>query len=257
MNGHGRLRPPNFDHVESHPFGAVAPETVAKAERTLALPSWHWSHDQGRQGSCVGHGTAMERAITNEAQNRAAALKQPGRRYDPLHIWNEAKRIDPWPDTNPGDDNGTSVSAAYDVLRTLGPRRCQIRFDAAKQTPVPYNEKPASPAEGVAVNRWATSVDEIRTALAAGMPVAIGIDWPDVFDTPVSADGAWWLIAPGANVPKATVGHCVCLYGVSDRRQAFKVKNSWGRFYPLAWLPYAAMGALLERAGEAALVTDR
>jgi hypothetical protein len=35
------------------------------------------------------------------------------------------------------------------------------------------------------------------------------------------------------------------------------VKNSWGRAYPLVWLPYAAMERLLKEDGEATLVTDR
>lgn len=257
MSAHGRRRPPNLDHVERYPFGAVAPPTVKVAERTLQLPAWHWDHDQGRQGSCVGHGAAMERAITNLAQNRKAGVPSPGRRYDPLHLWNEAKRIDPWPDTNPGDENGTSVSAAYDVLRTLGPRRCQIRFDPVAETPVPYNEKPTLIADGVLRNRWATNIDEIRSAIQGGTPVAIGVDWPDRFDEPTLLHSEWWVLAPGATVPSTNVGHCVCLYGVSDRRQAFKVKNSWGRPYPLAWLPYGAMGALLDRSGEACLAVDR
>lgn len=254
-HGKGRRRPPNLDHVESHPFGAVAPHTVAVAERTLTLPSWHWTHDQGQQGSCVGHGSAMERAIRNGAQARAEKLPSPGRRYDPLHIWNEAKRIDPFPDTNPGDQNGTTVSAAYDVLRDIGPRRCLVRFDAARQVPVPYSEKPPSPADGVAANRWATTVDEIRTAIQGGSPVAIGVDWYEQFDTPVQhPDGDWYIPAPKGSTGD---GHCVCLYGASDRRQAFKVKNSWGRSYPLAWLPYTTMSKLLAAHGEACIATDR
>jgi hypothetical protein len=49
----------------------------------------------------------------------------------------------------------------------------------------------------------------------------------------------------------------VCVYGASDRRQAFAVKNSWGRSYPLAWLPYEVMVELLREDGEATVITDR
>ena len=93
----GRREPTDFVHVERYPWSAVAPPTVATVERVLRLPWWAWSHDQGREGSCVGHGIAMERAITNIAQARRLGIPA-GRRYDPIDLWNEAKKIDEWDD---------------------------------------------------------------------------------------------------------------------------------------------------------------
>jgi hypothetical protein len=66
-----------------------------------------------------------------------------------------------------------------------------------------------------------------------------------------------WIGRPGWDKTALRGGHGPCLYGASDRRQAFRLKNSWGRSYPLVWLTYDAMGALLGRDGEAVLVTDR
>jgi hypothetical protein len=251
----GRRTPTDFAHIEKHPFSAVVVETVTVAERVLLLPSWHWTHDQGAEGSCVGHGSALERAITNSAQNKAAGMKQYGRRYNPLHLWNEAKKIDEWPDTNPGDENGTSVRAAYDVLRTIGPERCQMRMTGGK--PDPYNVKAPLLADGVAKNRWAETVDEMRTAITLGLPVVIGVDWYGAFDEPTKKGIEWWLPEAAAKLGKLRGGHCVCLYGASDKRQAFKLKNSWGRAYPLVWLPYSTMQKLLGDYGEACLTTDR
>jgi len=252
----GRRVPTDFRHVERHPFSAAVATTVTAAERVLALPSWHWTHDQGNLGACVGHGAAMERAITNAAQNRAAGMQLYGRRYNPLHIWDAAKARDDWPDTNPGDNEGTSVRAAYDVLRDVGPERCRIRMGDG--VPVPYNVGPPLLADGVAANRWATSVDEMRTALALGLPVVIGVNWYAAFDSPTrQPNGEWWMPQPGVKLGGLRGGHCVCLYGASDRRQAFKVKNSWGRYWPLTWLPYGLMERLRGEDGEACLVTDR
>ncbi len=49
----------------------------------------------------------------------------------------------------------------------------------------------------------------------------------------------------------------MCIYGASDARQALKLKNSWGRDYPLVWMPYSSMERLIDAHGEVAIVTDR
>jgi len=260
----GRFIPDDWRHVEKYPLRAVMAETVATVEETLALPYWHWSHDQGEEGSCVGHGCVMERAITNTAQNKGQGMWRPGRRYDPLDLWNRAKLIDPWPETNPGDDNGTSVRAGYDVLRTVGPRIIAVNgIILSSETGLPeVSDKRYAPelAEGVVRTRWAQNVDELRSGLSAGIPVTIGVNWYAGLERftrkpgPFATTEHW--IGEG-DLGRIRGGHCVCLYGASDKRQAFKVKNSWGRGYPLVWLPYRTMQRLLDEDGEAALATDR
>ena len=59
--------------------------------------------------------------------------------------------MDEWPDTNPGDDNGTSVKAAMDVLRARGH--------------VIYQKAEPTLADGISANRWATHVDQVLGAL--------------------------------------------------------------------------------------------
>jgi hypothetical protein len=71
-------------------------------------PGWYGFYDQGREGACVGFGCSRMMSLLNR------------KRYDARWLWDRAKEVDEWPDTNPGDDNGTSVRAALDVLRTRG-----------------------------------------------------------------------------------------------------------------------------------------
>lgn len=251
----GRRTPSDMGHVMSFPLSAVMPATVANVERTLRLPWWHWRHDQGMEGSCVGHAVAMERAISNSAQNRLAHIVTPSRWYDPLHVWNEAKKIDEWPDTMPGDTHGTSVRAAYDVARDQGVCRVKSMKIGPNGVPVANGAKPVDPAEGVAANRWALTVDEMRTAISLGNPVVIGVAWYTGFDAPEKVGRDWYFGRSAFGGIRG--GHSICVYGASDRRDAFKVKNSWGTDFPLAYLPYTAMERLLLEDGEAALHTDR
>lgn len=256
----GRVVPPDFEHVDKYPLRALSVATPSSVERVLKLPGWHKTHDQVQQGSCVGHGSAMERAIENTAQNFLAKLVKPSRRYDPISLWDAAKLVDGDPDTNPGDNNGTFVRSAYDVLRDQGARRVHA-MKVEGDRPVPVGLRDWDLTEGVEANRWATTVDEIRLAIDAGQAVTIGVNWYAGFDTPVAAPAAasafrfneWVISATGP----IRGGHCVCLYGASDRRQAFKLKNSWGPDYPLVWISYRDVERLLNEDGEAAIVTDR
>jgi len=245
-------------HELKYAYKDLEPVTVTVVEKEMTLPPWHWSHDQGRQGSCVGHGTGMERAITNTRQNRLLSILQPVRRYDTIDIWNQAKILDEWPDTNPGDDNGTSVHAGYDVCLKLGLRRVDAMVLDSNLVPQPVNERIRSAASGVTAVRWATSVDEMRTALSNNTPVTIGINWYSSFDNPVAKPPYLWPWIGQGILGSVRGGHCVCVFGASDKRQAFAIKNSWGQSYPLVWMPYTTMEQIIVKEnGEAAISTDR
>lgn len=251
----GRLEPTDFVHVDRYPLGEVLPTTVDTVERLLQLPGWRTSHDQGHEGSCVGHAVAIERAMTNRAQ-LVALGKRVTVRYDPLDVWNRAKAIDEWDYTKPGDQHGTSVRAAYAAVAAEGLRPVRTMRLDANGNPTVVGARELDVSAGVAAYRWASTVDEIRTAIATGLPVAIGVAWFRSFDSPSLEQraGAWWIKNASGGVRG---GHAVTLYGASDRRQAFRLCNSWGRDYPLVWLPFDVMALLLQRGGEAAVVTDR
>lgn len=249
MSGLGRRIPPNFDHVEKYPIRGVLqadPSTIT-VNRTFRLPWWHWDANQGKEGACVGFGTSMTAAIVRTKENKEINGPKPWTmRYDPWWLWNQAKLKDGFPDTNPGDDNGTTVDAACQVARDLGLVKYDKRFK---------DQGTPDPKQGFTTYRWATTVDEMRTAIAGGGPITIGVNWYHNFDTPEQV-GKDWYIGRGDLGP-IRGGHCVCLYGASDRREAFRLCNSWGRDYPLTWLTYETMQRLLNEEGEAAIITSR
>jgi len=113
--------------------------------------AWWRFYDQGREGACVGF--AASRAMT--LLNR--------KRLDARWLWNRSKECDEWQETNPGDDHGTSVRAAMDVLRRVG--HVPIHRGVAR---------PVDPAEGIVENRWAQSADEVLACLQSPAYAKIG-----------------------------------------------------------------------------------
>lgn len=210
-------------------------KTTPTAERILRFPQpWRVYYDQGHEGACVGFSSSEMMTYLNR------------RRFDARWLWNEAKRVDPWPDTNPGDDNGTSVSAAMDVLRTQGHVYVKRGVD-----------QPVNPDWGIAENRWATTVDELRTCIQGGTPVVVGVNWYTDFDNPYQVGRDWFCGKDGWDQSGIRGGHAFMFNGVSDRRQAFRTPNNWGASFPQVWFPYAVVETLLGQDGEATLVTDR
>jgi hypothetical protein len=136
----------------------VCLEPGAGNERDNA--GWYWFYDQGREGACVGFGCSRMMSLLNR------------KRYDARWLWNRAKEVDEWADTNPGDDNGTSVRAALDVLRARG----HVVYKA-------HDEGGPSATEGISANRWVTRTDEVLAALQSRFDAVCvlnswGRSWP-------------------------------------------------------------------------------
>lgn len=235
INGHGlgRRTPNNFDHVSDARLRLLQPATVAVVERFLDLPNpdkYRPFYDQKAEGSCVGFSSSWMLSILNR------------KRYDARKLYLEAQLTDEYNDTPPAE--GTSVKAAMDVLVARG----AWPWFAGLQRLLRLSE-------GIAAVRWATTADELRTAISVGTPFVLGINWYAAFDSPVYKNG-WW-IGQGADLGAIRGGHAICGYGASDKRQAFRLVNTWGLDYPPVWVPYPVVQRLINEEGEAAVVTDR
>lgn len=123
-------------------------------------------YNQGAEGACVGFGASRMMTAFN------------GKLYLARWLWDRAKEIDEWSDTNPGDSDGTSVRAAFDILRTKGhvpytAKLAPLQTDwraRALITPV-YKE-------GVAANRWIRSMDDCLEVLGYQ-----GLDYVDILNS--------------------------------------------------------------------------
>ena len=248
--GLGRRVPTDFEHVSEYPLRTLIadpshPLTVPPpaTEKSLGLPVYWNLWDQGSEGACVGFGSSAMMGITNTRQIRRDTGGTTTVRFAPRWLYQKAQEIDEWSDTPPGE--GTSVRAACDVLRGEGHSR--VRYGKIL---------PVEAKWGIDANRWATTIDEIRAAIYADLAVSIGVNWYRSMDNSgiEIRNGERWISSIGGGLRG---GHCVCLFRMSDKRQGFRLMNSWGKDYPPVWIGYDSMQRLLDEEGEAAVITDR
>jgi hypothetical protein len=115
------------------------------------LEEWWDFYDQGAEGACVGFGWSRCMSILNREL------------YAARWLWDRAKEIDQWPETNPGDDNGTSVRSAGDILRETG--HVDWRDEYSDDDHTVRDDYQAAADNGIARFRWARLVDEVHSVL--------------------------------------------------------------------------------------------
>jgi hypothetical protein len=180
-------------------------------------------------------------SITNHYQRLKATGQDITYRYASRWLYTEAQLVDEWAETPP--EEGTSVRAGCDILRDRGHRRVQNGVAGLENL-----------ANGISANRWATTVDEMRAALYSGVACAIGVNWYSKMDIPYyDGNGELWIGVGGY----VRGGHCLSVFRFSDRREAFRLMNSWGSEFPPVWIPYEDMQRLTDEEGEVTVITDR
>lgn len=161
----------DFDRPEAVHFGSITRYFVArngirgsvrgghcvciKPGSLTDLASWWNFYNQGREGACVGFGESRMMTLLNR------------KRYNARWLWDWAKSTDEWLDTNPGDNDGTSCRAGFEILRTAGHVAWQN-----SQNNFTYQQRDAllpGSVDGISAYRWTTSVDEVRAVLASAL----------------------------------------------------------------------------------------
>lgn len=155
-------------------------------------PSGSWKfYDQGSEGACVGFGTSQMLSIFNQ------------KFYFARWLWDRAKEIDYWPETNPGDDEGTSVKAGLDIIRNKGhivwsSNYTTMNTDGQGSDWVPRSQLTPVYAEGIAANRWITSIGDGLNVLGYGdrdyvdIMNSWGLDYPRLVRMPATTLERLW-----------------------------------------------------------------
>lgn len=191
-----RYIPKDWSHVEKHPLTASIIETVKPAPIVVGV-NWYSAFDtprkekdgrfwvgknsdrlgyvrgghcicmpsngkldtwenyiyynQGAEGACVGFGSSRAMSLLNK------------KLYNAWWLWDEAKLSDDFTDTNPGDENGSTVRAAMDVLRFKG--HVAWNNNQAGLSVSDRDNLIANKSDGIVANKWATSVDDLFSVL--------------------------------------------------------------------------------------------
>jgi len=195
--------------------------------------------DQGQQSSCTAWATGYAMRSYYEGKRRNWNFSSPGQIISPAYIYNRLHGFHGTCDT------GTPISDALDLLKTAG---------APTLSEYPYLEndcsRPANPEQvrsgsEFRISGWSAvdskKPDDAKGQLARGNPVVFGMDVSDQFENLTGP-----AIYDDTTSPR-TGGHAMVLVGYSERRQAFKVMNSWGTRWGdggFGWVSYRAVKQL-------------
>lgn len=192
---------------------------------------------QGTQGSCVGWAVAYAvRSYYDIKGGLETVSKTP---YSPAFLYNNLIKAAPT-----GCLTGTSISSALEFVEERG--LVDIETFPYEQnscsriaTPAELDQAKASRIKGwKPINFF--QLDNIKGRLSEGDPVIAGIrvsqdlydlEWGEIYDNRSPSDG---------------FGHAVVIVGYSDKKQAFRFLNSWGREWSeggYGWISYPAMEA--------------
>lgn len=232
----GRLEPNDRARESKYPASILLGSSSAKTvEKTLPIPFFgRKAYDQGSTNACVGYAASWEMSHYNSVPS--------GKIFDAKWLYHAAQDCDGDPSNNEHQDVGTYVFAAHIALSNLGHKL--------------VNEDTPRLEAGIESFYWARTTDQIRTAIALSRPVNFGILWPESFNIPEKYNGEWW-VGRDKNLGRIAGGHSILCIGSSDKRQAFRLINSWGNTYPLVWLPYSTFITLMNQGGEACVSVDR
>ena len=235
----GRLIPQTRIHETLYSASSLlGVSPIKKVETTLWVPSQLMPYyDQGETNGCVGYSGSLV---------IAGQHNWPQKWPDPKWLYNISKLYDNDDRTTPEKDEGAYIWAAMYCLQHFGHQ------ERDKDTP--------DPSLGISSYHWAQTVDEVRSAIGhcpRGLPVVLGIGWYETFSYPELVGKDYW-IGRKENLGKLLGGHAIYLNGATDRKEAFRLKNTWGDDYPPeVLLPYTTFERLMNEGAEACIITPR
>ncbi len=222
------IRDWKFSSKFSEPItDTVFPESVDLTDITKDVV-----YDQLSLGSCTSQSTAM--AVLHEY--RTVKKNFLGSR---LFLYYNTRVL--YEDTMPNDDSGAYIRDVFKTLNKEGvceETLCSHVISDFAKKPSQSAYENAKNHTSVAYYRLDNNLTELKTCLSQGKPFVFGFYVYESF-----MNGNWTEVMP---IPRPTEkilgGHAILCCGFDNKKQAFKIKNSWGPNWKQGgyfWMPYS------------------
>lgn len=176
--------------------------------------------NQGQQSSCTAWATGYAMRSYYEGRRRNWNFSTPGQIISPSYIYNRLHEF------RGACDTGTAISDALELLKTSGAPPLSVYPYEENDCTRPANAEQERSGSQFRIRGWSAvdskRLDDAKGQLARGNPVVFGMDVADSFEN--FTGGQTYDDVSSAR----SGGHAMVLVGYSERRQAFKVMNSWG-----------------------------
>jgi len=222
---------PSVPDIRDFPLSVAAPAVLpSKIELRSKMPP---IGDQGQLGSCT--------AWASMAAYRYELDRQKLTDFDPSELaqyyWTRALE-----GTTRSDAGGTIRDAIKVIAKTGAAPEALWPYDIAKFAKAPPTSVKQAANHHLALEYQAVpqSLNAVKSALAAGFPVVIGIGVYESFEsTTVAHTGIVPMPSPNEGF---LGGHALVLFGYNDAMQPFTTRNSWSTSFGdggYVYLPYA------------------
>lgn len=208
---------------------AETPSILKALPTSVSLPNSPVGN-QGGEGSCVAWGTTYAGRSAMWVKDHPGTFSQSVNIFSPEYVYNQIK-------VRKSCGSGAYVKTGLDLLKSQGACRWSLMPYTDVSCSTMPNATQKTDAAGYKISSYGTvsiNVTAIKTQLSLGNPVIVG--------GPV--DNNFMYLANNA-VLKARSGslggHCYCLVGYDDAKNAFKFQNSWGTGWAssgFGWIDY-------------------
>lgn len=175
--------------------------------------------DQGELGSCTAN--AIASGLKEYLLNNKAAWIALSR----LFLYWEERRLE----GTVNEDSGAEIRDGMKVLNQIGVcPETDWPYDISTFANTPTDKMVADAAAYKVVEyHRIISLDQLKAALAEGLPVVIGIDVYESFESDTVAKNGI-VPLPNTSTEKYLGGHAVLAVGYDDDKKQIIVRNSWG-----------------------------
>jgi len=176
--------------------------------------------DQGALGSCTANAIA-----SGLREYLLKKTKQPWVALSRLFLYWQERNIE----GTVNEDSGAEIRDGMKVLAQIGVcPESDWPYDISTYTNTPTDKMVADAAAyKVAEYHRITNLASLKAALAEGLPVVIGIDVYESFESD-EVDNTGIVPMPDTTKEECLGGHAVLVVGYDDEKSQLIVRNSWG-----------------------------